>query len=70
MLKPKIGAELIKMGQKYSENQSIEFLDNKLSRYSMQNGKCAVTGVFLTADMAHGHHVTPKELGEQMTIEI
>ncbi|KAJ65534.1 group II intron reverse transcriptase/maturase [Enterococcus faecalis] len=63
MLKPKIGSELIKMGQKYSENQSIEFLDNKLSRYSMQNGKCAVTGEFLTSEIAHGHHIVPKEQG-------
>ncbi|EPD1725697.1 HNH endonuclease [Enterococcus faecalis] len=63
MLKPKIGSELIKMGQKYSENQSIEFLDNKLSRYSMQNGKCAVTGEFLTSEITHGHHIVPKEQG-------
>lgn len=63
MLKPKIKAEIVKMSQVYSTIQTVEFLDNKLSRYSMQNGKCAVTGEFLPAGIAHGHHVIPKKHG-------
>ena len=29
----------------------------------MQNGKCAVTKLFLTAEVARCHHVIPKSLG-------
>ncbi|MDF2886613.1 MAG: putative group intron reverse transcriptase/maturase [Lacrimispora sp.] len=41
----------------------MEYLDNKISRYSMQNGKCAVTGQYLTADVTHCHHILPKSMG-------
>ncbi|MCP1161401.1 group II intron reverse transcriptase/maturase [Bacillus infantis] len=39
--------------------QSIEYRDNRISRYSMVNGKCEVTGSFLTSDMVHCHHKIP-----------
>lgn len=42
---------------------SIEYLDNRISRYSMQKGQCYVTGKFLTADEVHCHHITPTYLG-------
>ncbi|MGH0901206.1 HNH endonuclease signature motif containing protein [Bacillus mobilis] len=32
-------------------------------KYSMQNGKCAVTGIFLIAEDAHCHHKIPKGMG-------
>lgn len=44
--------------QKYT----MEYMDNRLSKYSMQNGKCAVTGDFVKAEYAHCHHVLPKSL--------
>lgn len=43
--------------------RSIEYLDNKLSKYSMQEGKCAITKVFLPVDRADCHHILPKHLG-------
>lgn len=41
---------------------SLEYADNRISKYSMQNGKCAVTGLFLTADEVHCHHIQPRSL--------
>lgn len=34
-----------------------------LSKYSMQNGKCAITGHFLTVQKVHCHHILPRSLG-------
>lgn len=45
--------------QKYT----MEYMDNRLSKYSMQNGKCAVTGNFVKAEYVHCHHILPKSLG-------
>lgn len=42
-------------------NQSIEYLDNRVSLYFAQKGKCAVTGEkFTTVDDIHCHHKIPK----------
>lgn len=43
----------------YSDNHSIEYGSNKIVRYIAQKGKCAVTGKFILACEAHGHHVNP-----------
>ena len=46
------------------EGQSIEFNDNRVSLFSAQYGKCAVTGKeFLDTSEVHCHHKVPKELG-------
>ncbi|WP_294240711.1 group II intron reverse transcriptase/maturase [Pseudobutyrivibrio sp.] len=44
---------------------SVEFEDNKLSLYSAQKGKCAITGKPLTNNIykMHCHHKLPKHLG-------
>ncbi|CQR25145.1 reverse transcriptase/maturase, group FT II introns [Streptococcus varani] len=42
---------------------SLEYEDNRISKYSMQKGKCAVSGVFLTAAEVHCHHILPRRLG-------
>ncbi len=44
-------------------NCSVEFNDNRLSLYCAQQGKCAVSGVFLEKDDVYCHHRTPKYLG-------
>ena len=47
-----------------SFDESIEYKDNKISKFSSQQGKCAVTGkVFVTTDEIHCHHIIPKEFG-------
>jgi hypothetical protein len=62
-LKPTILNELISMTSKISVCSSLEYADNRLSKYSMQNGKCSVSGIFLTAQEVHCHHILPKSLG-------
>lgn len=43
-------------------NQSAEFADNKISLFSEQYGKCAITGIeFTTTNEIHCHHKFPKE---------
>ena len=55
--------EMQKMIDEDKFNQSLEYLDNRLSKYSMKNGKCAVSGIFLTTETMHCHHIIPKHLG-------
>lgn len=45
-------------------NRSAEYADNRISLFSAQWGKCAVTGMdFLTTDDIHCHHITPRSKG-------
>lgn len=44
-------------------NDNLEYADNRISRYSMQSGKCAITGEFLVAEEVHCHHRTPRHMG-------
>lgn len=43
--------------------RSIEYNDNRLSLYSAQMGKCAVTGKVLIIGDIHCHHKIPRHLG-------
>lgn len=58
-----INNELQKMIHHGVEHSSLEYSDNRLSKYSMQKGKCAVSGLFLTAQEVHCHHILPRSLG-------
>lgn len=49
--------------QSYSQNRTIEYNDNRLSRYIAQYGKCHVTKQILGMDRIHCHHITPIKLG-------
>ena len=44
-------------------NRSVEYADNRISRYVAQNGKCAITKKPLAYEDIHCHHITPLELG-------
>ncbi len=44
-------------------NRSIEYLDNRVSLYAAQYGKCAVTGRMLWIDEVHCHHKKPTSQG-------
>ncbi len=57
-----IKQEIINLQNSVSEYTSIEYADNRISKYSMQMGKCAVTNEFLTADNVHCHHIVPKHM--------
>lgn len=43
--------------------RSVEFMDNRISLYAAQWGKCAVTGQALEYDEIHCHHIVPCEHG-------
>ncbi len=44
-------------------NRNIEYLDNRISLYAAQFGKCAVTGRILWIDEIHCHHKKPTSQG-------
>jgi len=62
-LQPNITTQIQRMLDNSSSNRNMEYTDNRISRYSMQNGRCAITGYFLEAEEIHCHHIQPKELG-------
>ncbi len=43
--------------------RSIEYMDNRISLYAAQYGKCAVTGKVLWLDEIHCHHKKPVSQG-------
>lgn len=47
----------------YSKTRSIEYNDNRLSKYVAQYGKCYITGEFIGIDRVHCHHIKPIKLG-------
>ena len=44
-------------------NRSMEYMDNRITVYTAQKGKCGVTGLELELDDMHCHHKTPIKLG-------
>ena len=45
-------------------NSSIEYADNRISHYSAQWGKCAISGIeFQSLAEIHCHHIKPKAMG-------
>lgn len=44
-------------------NNSVEYMDNRISLYCGQLGKCAITKRVLNFDEIHCHHKVPKHLG-------
>lgn len=63
MLEKDIQHQIIKMVENSHYTESMEYYDNRISKYSMQKGKCAITGEFLTHDWVHCHHIIPRILG-------
>lgn len=44
--------------------RTVEYADNRISLFSAQWGKCAVTGIeFMLLEDIHCHHITPKWMG-------
>jgi 5-methylcytosine-specific restriction endonuclease McrA len=60
----KIDVNILRMLAKaVSVNKSIEYMDNRVSLYAAQYGKCAITGRQLWIDEIHCHHKIPLSLG-------
>ncbi len=47
------------LAKEYLPNRSVEYMDNRISLYAAQYGKCAVTGKMLWIDEIHCHHKKP-----------
>jgi group II intron reverse transcriptase/maturase len=62
-IKGDVQNELTLLMKSSISDRSIEYIDNRLSRYSMKMGKCEVTGNFLYAHEVHCHHKIPLSLG-------
>lgn len=62
-IKGDVQKELTKLMKSTISNRSVEYMDNRLSRYSMKLGRCEVTGNFLFANEFHCHHKIPLSLG-------
>lgn len=54
---------LLKLMRERNTNNSVEFMDNRLSLYCAQQGKCAVLGTPLKFEEIHCHHRLPKKNG-------
>lgn len=61
-LKPNIENQIVILSRMETFDRSVEYIDNRLSKYSMQNGKCSITGEFLLAREIHCHHIKPSAL--------
>lgn len=56
-------AVLHMLAKSYMHGRSIEYMDNRVSLYAAQYGKCAVTGQVLWIDEIHCHHKKPVSQG-------
>ena len=55
---------MLRLMRQPSFGYNAEYMDNRISLFSAQWGKCAVTGrYFRTLDEVHCHHIEPKENG-------
>lgn len=52
-----------KLANNINEFESIEYMDNRISKYTSQYGKCAVLKIVLEYDDIHCHHKVPKYMG-------
>jgi group II intron reverse transcriptase/maturase len=62
-LRPDLRHEIYVLTTSSIPNQSVEYMDNRISRYSMKMGKCEITGMYLFASDVHCHHYIPLHLG-------
>jgi RNA-directed DNA polymerase len=58
-LHPDIRQEIHSLMKSSIPNQSVEYMDNRISRYSMKMGKCEITGMYLFATDVYCHHYIP-----------
>lgn len=62
-LKPSIGGEIVKLPKSNVGNRTVEYFDNRISRFSLAQGRCEISGIPLTAETMHCHHVVPVQMG-------
>lgn len=47
----------------YIKHRTIEYNDNRLSKFVAQFGKCSITGIEFGLNDSHCHHIRPKGMG-------
>ena len=52
-----------KLANNINQFESIEYMDNRISKYTSQYGKCAILKQVLEYDEIYCHHKIPKSLG-------
>lgn len=62
-LRTDIRQEIVLLLDSKIPTRSVEYMDNRISRYSMKLGKCEITGTFLEAQDVNCHHYIPMHLG-------
>lgn len=62
-LRPDLRQEIYLLTKSSIPNHSVEYMDNRISRYSMKMGKCEITGMYLFASDVHCHHYIPPHAG-------
>lgn len=62
-LRPDIHQEIFFLMKSNIPERSIEYMDNRMSRYSMKMGICEITGMYLFATDVYCHHYIPLHLG-------
>ncbi|MBE0339780.1 group II intron reverse transcriptase/maturase [Paenibacillus sp. 23TSA30-6] len=62
-LKYNVQLELSKLVRSDVWDRTLEYSDNRLSRYSRVQGLCEITGLFLQSEEVHCHHYKPLSLG-------
>src|SRR5690625_7959682 len=62
-LQPDIQSEIGALMKSTIPNRSVEYIDNRISRYNMKMGKCGITGTEVPASEVHCHHYIPLSLG-------
>ena len=56
-------AALFELSQSMAPRRSIEYCDNRISRFVAVQGRCEITGSLLSAHEVHCHHWKPISLG-------
>ena len=54
---------LFKLSQSINSSRSVEYSDNRISRFVATHGKCEITGILLNAEEVHCHHLKPLSIG-------
>ncbi|MBT9282004.1 MAG: group II intron reverse transcriptase/maturase [Hydrogenibacillus schlegelii] len=68
-LHPSVATEIVKLMRSNVGDRSVEYLDARLARYSMAQGRCEISGTFLPAELVHAHHVIPRSQGGDDSFE-
>jgi hypothetical protein len=62
-LRPDMAKEIAYLLKSHIPNRSVEYMDNRISRYSMKMGTCEITGMYVFANDVHCHHYVSLRLG-------